>query len=210
MAFVTTTTAVSTAAAVSTTTTAVSTTAGVTTAAAAVATGEGSVAAATASATAGEASVTTAAAATGKAATTTTGVAATTASVTAATAGVAATAAMVTTATGEGTIAPFMSAIAVVATEAMAAPAMVVSPAKPRPGTDEDAVVEIVRTPETVGSTRVGWVVVISVGTYGRRPDFDRRALFDRRTTNLDPDADLGGSGYWRKCQKHCQQSADG
>ena len=144
--------------------------------------------AAAATATTSEASVT-ASAVTASVAAATTGKASTTTGIATATAGIAATAAMIAAAAGEGTITPLVSAIAVVATEAMAAPAMVVSPAKPRPDTEEDAVVEIVRPPETVGSTGIGRVVVISVGTYGRRPNVNRRP------TNLDPDPDLCGSG---------------
>jgi hypothetical protein len=94
---------------------------------------------------------------------------------------------MISAAAGERTIAPFMSAIAVVATEAMAAPAIVISPAEPRSDAEEDAIVEIFRSPETGRSTGIGRVVVISIGTYGRRPAYD----YGRRTTNLDPDSDL-------------------
>jgi hypothetical protein len=134
-------------------------------------------------------------------ATPTTGIASTAASIPStptgiatATAGIAATASMIAAAAGEGTITPLVSTIAVVATEAMAAPAMVVSPAKPRADAEEDAVVEIFRPPETGRRTGIGCVIVISIGTYGHRSNFDSR------TSNLDPDTDLCGSGHWRKC----------
>jgi hypothetical protein len=111
---------------------------------------------------------------------------------------------MISAAAGEGTITPLVSAITVVATEAMTSPAIVVSPAKPRADAEEDAIVEIIRPPETGRGTGIGRVVVISIRTYGHR------SSFDRRTSNLDPDTDLCVSGHWRKCQKHRQQCADG
>jgi hypothetical protein len=167
-----------------------------TTVAAAMTTGNGSVTASTTVAP-GEAAPTASIAAT---------TTSTTAGIATATASIATTTAMIATAAGEGTITPFMSAIAVVATEAMAAPAMVVAPAKPRPDAEEDPVVVIFRPPETIGSTGIGRVIVISILAYGRRPT----NYYGRRPTNLDPNSDLCGSRCWRKCKKHRQQGAEG